>query len=220
MQKLILLLVSIVVGIILFVELTSCNSLRNYNKVASDTTKGFTEPKKFILSKVCNFEFPQKESITEHSDTTINYDLGNQDLCAKAVDSLQKIVSKLSKEERGNLNLDSLFATLEPIIQYKDTTIYKTNTIKVEDSAKIYLWAKVASDALDIRDNEIKKRIMSDTLLNRQTRLNSSFVESKKNTLTVLEWFGLDLIKEAWFWMLMFLLLGGTCLKLFIKLKL
>jgi len=188
--------------------------MRHYDKVAADTLHGFTEPQKYKLSKVCNFEFPQKEKIIVKSDSNWIHSNENEDLCAKAIDSLNKLVIKLSKEERGITNLDSF---KKAIIDYylppvKKLVIHDSVFITKTDSSEIFA-AQYESGLAIMNASRVSGQ------LEESRKTISSFEENKKSTWNTCKWFFGNLVCEGWFWFVVVLLGAGTAIKLIIKSK-
>lgn len=119
---------------LIFVLLLSCNSLRHYHKVATDTE--VTPEKKAIIAPWISAHFPTETIYLKGEEVIVVDSTFNQAI----IDSLISSIDSLTSSSETKINIDSLKEAIRkecvPRIVYK--TKVRVDTVKVPDKALIF----------------------------------------------------------------------------------
>jgi hypothetical protein len=177
---------------IIIASLMSCNPLKHYKKVESDST-GRSKEKIDILSKVCAAQFPvHAKQGTETVSNIYSENLEAEQGCGYIIDSLNAIIAN---GNNTHLNIDSIKTTLLRTLIPQKITIYKYRVDTVPDLAAL----RKAQQETECALNEAMRNGQASENANIKLQ---EFESNKGNLGTSFKWFINNLIHTWWFWII------------------
>jgi hypothetical protein len=122
------------VMLVAIVFATSCNPLRHYQKVATDTE--VTQKKKAVIAPWVSINFPVTETFIKGKDSIVVDSSYNKEI----VDSLEAQLDLLLSSKTDSINVDSIkkviIAACKPVTITK--TVTRVDTVVKKDNAAMY----------------------------------------------------------------------------------